>query len=73
MGKGWHLHMGRELLLKSFVKTPPWSYTGCARGLDKVWGLLMPFFSPQAIFLQLVRVTDPQQCLLRGKFTPAGL
>lgn len=81
MGKGWHLHMGRELLLKTSVK----HHCGRTQGVQEIqikfWVSFlsleplecMPFFSPQAIFLQLVHVTDPHQRLLHGQSMPAGL
>lgn len=69
-GKGMASSHGQGTIAQNPCETPPWLYAGCARDLDKVWGLLMSLFSPQAIFLQLV---DPQLCLLRGKFMSAGL
>lgn len=32
MGKGWHLHMGKELLLKTPVK----HHRGCTQGVQEI-------------------------------------
>lgn len=72
-GKGMAPSHGQGTTAQNLCETPPWLYTGCTRDLGKALGLLLSFFSPQAVFLQLVHITDPQQCLLRGKFMPAGL
>lgn len=72
-GKGIVPSHGQETIAQNLWEIPLWLYRARTGDLDKVLGLLVSFFSPQAIFLQLVHVIDPQQCLRHGKFVPAGL
>lgn len=42
-GKGVAPSHGQGTTAQNLCETPLWSYTGCARDLDKVWGLLSEF------------------------------